>query len=74
MIRFIDIRNQGTGNRFAFYDTVTDEFLKIGGEMAWVNLEEFECKDSAMLARCLNICPEWVNDEEKDDIEEFYGW
>jgi hypothetical protein len=74
MIRFIDIRNQGTGNRFAFYNTVNGRFVEAGGEMAWESLEEFrlDCDDENIFKRCSNVCADWVNDGEKDDIEGFY--
>jgi len=42
MIRFIDIRNQGTGERFAFYNTVNNKFLEFDYEQAWTNWNEFE--------------------------------
>lgn len=35
MIRFIDLRNQGTYHRFAFWDTVVSEFIRIDGDVAW---------------------------------------
>lgn len=41
MIRFVDIRNQGVGSRFAFWDTITDRFVEIEGEQAWDNWDDF---------------------------------
>jgi hypothetical protein len=42
VIRFVDIRNQGTGRRFAFWDTISDQFLTFSGEQAWDTWEELE--------------------------------
>ncbi len=42
MIRFVDIRGQGTGYRFSFWDTVTDQYICINGEQAWDDWEDFE--------------------------------
>lgn len=40
MIRFIDLRNQGTYYRFAFWDTCVNQFLTIDGDMAWDNRQQ----------------------------------
>jgi len=42
MIRFIDLSGQITeeGKEFAFYDTVTDRFIEIGGDQIWENFNE----------------------------------
>ena len=42
MIRFIDICNQGTGERFAFFNTVNNKFFEFDNEQAWTNWNEFE--------------------------------
>jgi hypothetical protein len=44
MIRFIDLRGQGTGYRFAFWDTVTDQFFQFSGSQAWDTADDF-CRD-----------------------------
>ena len=77
MLRFIDIRNQGTGNRFAFYDTIRDRFVEISSEMAWKSLKDFKycCEVAAekeLFERCKVLCSEWVNDEKEDDQENFW--
>lgn len=73
MIRFIDIRGQDTGKRFAFYNTVTDKFIEVGGEMAWDTLKDFReiCGfDEPMrifgpefFERCERLCPDWAKTE-----------
>lgn len=42
MKRFIDLRFQGTSNRFAFWDTVVGRFDTYDDEMAWKDWAEFE--------------------------------
>ncbi len=42
MKRFIDLRFQGTSNRFAFWDMVVGRFDTYDGEMAWKDWAEFE--------------------------------
>lgn len=41
MIRFIDLRNQGTYFRFAFWNTNINRFIDINGSQAWDTEEEF---------------------------------
>jgi len=74
MIRFIDIRGQGTGNRFAFWDTVKNQFLWFCGEQAWNNWDEFleVAGDDGEIERFKGISPRWIFDGGEDDIEEFY--
>lgn len=74
MIRFIDIRNQGTCNRFAFYNTSTGRFVDVGGEQAWTNWDEFEEEwgDKPERERFWGLCPDWAFDDEEDDIEKWY--
>ena len=78
MIRFIDIRNQGTGNRFAFWDTICSEFIRINGENAWITWGEFydlllsEKSSSDFILDYKSLCPPWVFDNEEDDLEKFY--
>ncbi len=73
MIRFIDIRNQGTGARFAFWSTVTDQFIEISGYQAWNSWAELEDMTDIThdLPRLKALCPEWVNDGCEDDLENF---
>ena len=78
MIRFIDIRKQGTGYRFAFWDTVTDSFIGIGTDQAWD--DEADLRDtlaayprpSGFRERLLRLCPDWVFDpnlQTEEDLE-----
>lgn len=61
MIRFIDLRGQHTGYRFAFFSTVTDSFISCGGDQVFDTWEEFEkVNGEEMLERCKSLCPEWV--------------
>ena len=78
MIRFIDIRNQGTGFRFSFWDTIVDEFIEIDTEYAWDDWEDFlevaklVSIKKDVIERYRTLCPEWVFNKEEDGIEGFY--
>lgn len=77
MIRFIDIRSQGTGYRFAFWDTVTNRFVDLDDEQAWDSFADFEesAKGNTIerdLQRYKNLCPEWAFNSSDNDIEGFY--
>jgi hypothetical protein len=64
MKRFIDLRNQGTQCRFAWWDTVTDAFEKFDGEMAWDTWGEFAEVASiggVDLERYRSLTPPWVH-------------
>ena len=66
MIRFIDLRGQATGFRFAFWTTITDQFINIGSDWAWDSLEDLE--ESGRLVevnvdRMKNLCPDWTLSE-----------
>jgi len=72
LIRFIDIRNQGTGSRFSFWDTCTDDYYSFMGEEAWNNFKEFkEDYRGNELRRFKNLCPEWAFDDKEDDMEKW---
>ena len=66
MIRFIDLRGQGTGCTFAFFNTVTNRFIKIGNVEAWEDFNDF--RDSYGIVkpktenvnRCIKLCPPWT--------------
>lgn len=61
MKRFIDLRRQNTGYRFARFDTVTDQFEKHDGEMAWDTWAEFEQSYRGDdLERYKNLVPLWA--------------
>jgi len=58
---FIDIRGQGTGYNFAWWDTVRDIFEKHSGEYSWGIWEEFERDyEGNDLTRYKSLCPRWV--------------
>ncbi len=66
MIRFIDLRGQDTAYRFAFFNTVNDQFVTLGTDQAWrskADLIEGSPAGSAMLERCLGLCPDWTESE-----------
>ena len=73
MIRFVDIRNQGTGYRFTFWNTVINQFVKIGTVFAWENWNDFlsyvGSLDSEEMDRYKSLCPEWVFNNDEDDLE-----
>ena len=73
MKRFIDLRGQDTGYRFAWYDTIVDEFESVAGYEAWDAWEDFV--DSATVAewhtsnldRYRKLCPAWVFKEPPEE-------
>lgn len=76
MIRLIDIRNQGTGSRFAFWNTNSDSFVTITGEQAWRNTDELKevAEGLPLLPRLLAHCEShpWTASGE-DNIEGWYS-
>lgn len=64
MVRFVDLRFQGTGNRFAFWDTVDDSFLQFSGSEAWIGLgdliEDLGDANVYLIDRLTRLCPSWV--------------
>lgn len=45
MIRFINLTGQIAPDdefEFAWYDTITDEFMRYGGTVTWTSFKEFE--------------------------------
>jgi hypothetical protein len=79
MIRFVDIRNQGVGYRFAFWDTTVDRFVEVNGNQAWDNLEDLSRDAEAtaakhhLLGRLKSLCPKWASDGMEDDVEKWYA-
>jgi len=75
MKRFIDLRGQGTGNRFAWFDTIRDVFEEWSGFCAWDTWNEFVYDYSAGggldVDRYRGLCPKWVFEPGEDDIEGF---
>jgi len=78
--RFIDIRGQGTGYRFAWYDTIKDEFEEFEAQQAWDTWDDFAAvcppeKFDQERYKCL--CPNWVfepytGEDEEAEIEAFF--
>jgi hypothetical protein len=62
MIRFIDLRQQGTLHRFAFWDTCVNRFLEFSGSQAWDIVEDLkdDVEDKALLERLLGLMPAWA--------------
>lgn len=65
MIRFVDMRHaDAAGYRFAFWDTVRDQFVAIDGWQAFETWDEFEESHKGSgyheLERFRGLCPEWV--------------
>ena len=73
MIRFIDLRHheRDIGERFAWWCTITDQFITRGGEQAWTTMAEF--RESFLDGRPASIhrpigrfealAPEWAFQE-----------
>ena len=74
MYRFVDVRNQGLGGRFAWFDTTTDKFLAFDGEQVFADWEEFtDYADNEQITRCRRLAPEWVH-EPAQDSEMYFGY
>ncbi len=76
MIRFIDIRDQGTGYRFCFWDTVHDCHVKVYSEECWNSWKDFEqclliVYPKITLNRFRGLCPDWVFNDEEDALEDW---
>lgn len=79
MIRFIDLRGQGTGHRFAFWDTRRDLFCKSYDEQAWdavaefIEAYEYDIEDyygddpEHRLTRFTNLMPDWTDTPATED-------
>lgn len=75
MIRFIDLREQSTGYRFAFWCTTRDRFIQFAGEQAWDTKDEFIESyelDSDFtppgwrLSRFVSLMPSWVTEPQSN--------
>ena len=74
MKRFIDLRGQDTGFRFAWYDTRTYEFERFNGNQAWDDMTEFKFdyavdrkSDKAQLDRYRGLALPWAFESSPDD-------
>jgi len=79
MIRFVDIRNQGTGYRFAFFDTAINQFVDLGGEEVFDSFNDLNYHrnperphENKFLDRLQSLCPDWTKDGQEDDLEKWY--
>lgn len=79
MVRFIDIRGQGTGKRFAFWDTGHDVFLSFGDDSAWETRGDFtdsfnssggsDGVSESRIDRFTGLMPAWTETPMRDDDE-----
>ncbi len=71
MIRFVDIRDQHCGGRFAWFNTVTDEFEKHGSSMVWEDWRDFASDYCGWcnIERYRALCPPWAFTPAVDDDE-----
>lgn len=78
MIRFVDLRGQSTGYRFAFWCTVHDRFVTFAGEQAWDTEDDFiasyQCSAkkfplSQPLSRFLNLMPSWASKDPENESQ-----
>lgn len=62
MMRFIDLRGQDVGARFAFFDTVTESFVGDKGYQTWSTEEELrlDLGDTPLTERLIALLPAWV--------------
>jgi hypothetical protein len=66
--RFIDLRGQGTGYLFAWWDTIKDEFEMFGSNWAWDSrkcfIDDYTLSrgtgEDQELLRYLNLIPEHI--------------
>lgn len=63
MIRFVDLRYQATGYRFAFFDTVTDQFMSFDGEQVFDVRRDLELvvPSPELFKRLEGLMPDWVD-------------
>jgi len=74
MKRFVDVRNQGIGGAFAWYDTVIDEFEEHSDSMDWNSWDEFEQDyEGIELERYRVLTPEWAHKGCDDPDKEFFS-
>lgn len=79
MIRFIDIRDQGTGYSFAFWDTCLDKFCTINGYQAFDDIDDLketfslgsEFLETYSFERFERICASYAFEKARDD--KFYS-
>lgn len=70
MIKFIDLRDQDIGVRFAFWDSDKNKFVGSTVHNAWNDWDDFKETygwSELYLDAFLLICPKWVFDKEIED-------
>lgn len=77
MKRFIDLRGQHTGYRFAWFCTVLDRFETFDGDQAWDTWEEFKLsyysnEINTTIGRYRRLCPEWAKEASMNDREDMH--
>ena len=74
MKRFVDLRGQGTGMRFAWWDTCVDNFEDHKTSMAWSTWASFEEDyEGRQLERYRGLCPDWAFVAPDEDSEVMTG-
>lgn len=75
MIRFVDIRGQGTGYRFSYFNTQTNIYISFAGNVVFDTFAEVEecyrpCFDfqESVLARLHSLTPEWAFIKDANDL------
>jgi hypothetical protein len=83
MLRFVDLRGQGLGGRFAYFDTVTSSFHDFDGEQTfstWAEFEEWYMLDTTeaerlneftSLDRFRGVTPRWAFEPVPEDYDDF---
>jgi len=76
VIRFIDLRYQGTGSRFAFRSTVTDNLIEYNACSAWETWADLRGDIEVHgidveLDRLRGLCPAWVFEQPTEEELEF---
>ncbi len=74
MKRFVDVRNQGIGGAFAWWDTVIDKFEEHSGFMDWNSWAAFAIDyEGNELERYKGLTPEWAIKGVEDPDENFFN-
>lgn len=68
MKRFVDVRVAEIGGRFAWYDTVADQFETHAGSMVWETFREFaDDYDGDEIERYRSLTPDWAFGKIEED-------
>lgn len=71
MKRFVDVRGQHIGERFAWWDTCQDKFESFRGEYAFETWSDFVAVyDGNDIDRYRGLCPSWVFSSAKDEDDD----